>query len=386
MLRSSEKRRVGEAPTAMTASLSARAQGRPSRQAPGAQPEAVAHPPLVRLVFVDVLRLIATVQMIQGHSIAAVLAPSYRAGRVFAAWTFARGLTSVIFLFSAGFALALAQARAQQPAARMRRARRAGRLVLIGYAMHAPLGLLLGLAMPEGLRAWAAVDVLQCIGVSLLTLELLAWALASSTKRAIVTLALAAVAFGAAPYAQTLAPSGPLSPLADYLTPSAGSLFPLLPWSGYVLVGFALGSSTPARGKAVPGMLAASGVFALTLGLGLSRFVPALSRALAPGHSLMKLGAVLLLAALLSRALRNVKRLPTPCGELASATLFLYVSHVLILYADQVGLAHLLGAVHSPLFGVVLSLVLLVLCSGFVLVLGSLRGRSGSGTRAAQFP
>jgi hypothetical protein len=112
--------------------------------------------------------------------------------------------------------------------------------------------------------------------------------------------------------------------------------------------------------------------------------VPAVPRALAPGYSLIKLGCVLLLAALLARALRNVKRLPTPCSELASATLFLYVSHVLILYADQVGLAHLLGAAHSPLFAIMLALVLLVLCSAFALVLRSLRGRSGSGTRAAQ--
>ena len=47
----------------------------------------LSHPPVPRRVFLDVLRLIAAVQMIQGHAIDAVLAPAYRAGLGYQAWS-----------------------------------------------------------------------------------------------------------------------------------------------------------------------------------------------------------------------------------------------------------------------------------------------------------
>ena len=49
-----------------------------------------------RVVFIDVLRLIAAFQMIQGHTLDALLASELRRGPWFAAWTFARGLTSTV--------------------------------------------------------------------------------------------------------------------------------------------------------------------------------------------------------------------------------------------------------------------------------------------------
>src|ERR1700754_131712 len=88
-----------------------------------------------RLVFLDVLRLIAAVQMIQGHAVSAVLAPEYRHGVLFGLWSFARGLTSVIFLFSAGYSFALTS---------KRNWRRPLELVALGYLMHAPFAILLG--------------------------------------------------------------------------------------------------------------------------------------------------------------------------------------------------------------------------------------------------
>jgi hypothetical protein len=81
-----------------------------------------------------------------------------------------------------------------------------------------------------------------------------------------------------------------------------------------------------------------------------------------------------------------VSRLPRVLSQLASQTLFLYVSHVVILSADHVGLVHLFGYQHGPLFGVGLALVLLLVCGALALGLGSLRARSGSGTRAAPSP
>jgi acyltransferase len=337
-----------------------------------------------RLVFIDVLRLIAAFQMIQGHSIAAVLAPSHRAGLAFQSWTFLRGLTSVIFLFSAGFAFALAEQVAPTGPARTRRMRRALRLVLFGYALHTPLFALLTEPPSAWLATWSVVDVLQCIGVSLLSLELLCSLLKAPRLRVGLALVLALLAFFAASSSAqwTLSPASLLS--GNYLTARYGSLFPLLPWAGYLLVGFGLGTLCLRRSPAP--VLGWAALSALTLGALSWRALPLGLTAASPGYSLVKLGCVLLLSAALARALGHRERLPRLLSGLASETLFLYVSHVLVLYADGVGLAALLGNQHSPLFGAALALVLIGLSCAGALWLRSLRAPAASGTRAAPSP
>ncbi|MDB4975555.1 MAG: hypothetical protein JWN48_3896 [Myxococcaceae bacterium] len=347
--------------------------------------------PPSRLVFIDVLRLVAAVQMIQGHSVSAVLAPAYRHGLGYQCWTFARGLTSVSFLFSAGFAFALAEARGHLPLDRRRRAWRALRLILLGYLLHAPLGYLLhapapGAPLAAALRAWAAVDVLQCIGLSLLALELLTLSVRRARPRVVSGSTLALAALASAPALLPLSLSDLSLSFGNYLTPRYGSLFPLVPWAGYLFVGFVLGTASVRSPRHTAAWLLAAGALALPLGLLLSSTLPAWPAGVSPAYALVKLGCVLLLSALLAHSLRRVSRLPARASRLASQTLFLYASHTLLLYADDVGLAHWLGARHSPLFGVLLALVLLLACGAAALALGSLRGRSGSGTRAASSP
>lgn len=339
-----------------------------------------------RLVFIDVLRLIAAVQMIQGHSVASVLAPSYRHGAWFSGWTFARGLTSVIFLVTAGLSFCLAEGRGPDPASRKARVRRALGLVALGYLMHAPLGIALGAPVAQTLRAALQVDVLQCIGVSLLSLELLTFTVAGAMPRAVIAAGAGLAALFAAPLTWSLVFSDRWSWLGNYVSGQAGSLFPLLPWFGYVGCGFALGSLLlPTPRRLVPG-LSLAGATTLLLGLGLLSSYTDVTRGVSPAYSLVKLGCVLLLAALLAHLLRHVARLPGLLARLAGETLFLYLSHVVILYADQVGLESRLRDGHSPLFGVLLALGLLVSCSAAALGLRSLRRRSHSGTRGAQSP
>ena len=60
-----------------------------------------------RVLFVDVVRLCALLQMINGHTLDAVLALSERVGPGFERYRFARGLVSVAFLVVAGIAFFL---------------------------------------------------------------------------------------------------------------------------------------------------------------------------------------------------------------------------------------------------------------------------------------
>src|SRR5919204_4955693 len=64
-----------------------------------------------RVIFIDLARAVAVFLMIQGHTVSALLAPEYRAGRVFDLWVFQRGLTSCLFLLLSGFAFSIATSR-----------------------------------------------------------------------------------------------------------------------------------------------------------------------------------------------------------------------------------------------------------------------------------
>ena len=100
-----------------------------------------------RVVVVDALRLLATVQMVEGHTLDAVLALDLRSGAAFELWRWARGLTSVAFLFAAGLSFYLATVRRLDAhlasrAERRRRFTRGATLIGVGYALRAPLGAL----------------------------------------------------------------------------------------------------------------------------------------------------------------------------------------------------------------------------------------------------
>lgn len=304
-----------------------------------------------RVVFVDLLRLVASFQMVQGHTLDAVLAEAHRSGPVFDAWTWTRGLTSVAFLFAAGVSFHLAtlvrlDRHLAAPGAPRRRFERGLLLVALGYLMHAPfvaLGAESGVAA-AALRGMWIVDVLQCIGVTLIVLEALTLWLRDRTRLlwAVSLLGVGAVAL--APLAGSLRPEGVLAPVLHYLSPRAGSIFPLLPWSGYMLLGVAAGAAVAPDGGASSRPAAAArlcglGAAALLLGWGLGHAGTAAPQS----AGIVKLGAVLLLTALLAGLAMAVRRLPRVLETLAGETLVLYVSHVVVLYAGGIGLAHVVG-------------------------------------------
>ncbi|HEX4355464.1 MAG TPA: heparan-alpha-glucosaminide N-acetyltransferase domain-containing protein, partial [Polyangiales bacterium] len=298
-----------------------------------------AHGARTRVVFVDRLRFIAAFQMLQGHTVSALLAPSYRVGDLYAVWSAARGLTSVAFLFTAGLSFGLASGRpfasaTARSSARRARVLRALRLIALGYVLHAPLQLLWD---PSNARAaferFVAVDVLQCIGVSLLALEALAFALRSSRS----------FSFAAAAVGGTLLALAPLSHgaglphgIADYLSSDDGSLFPLLPWSAHVFIGAACAAFVRVNARTSLKLMAAA--FAL---LALRAFV---HEALVVDQ-LDRLACVMVASAALAL---STKRPPAWLETLAGQTLFLYVFHVLLVYGDGIGLVERIGPRLAP--------------------------------------
>src|ERR671936_776509 len=178
-----------------------------------------------RILAFDWLRGIAVIVMIQTHAL----------------------------IFSAGFSLALVQVRGAAQGARWPRVRRTlrrlGEVLLVATLvnwMWFPL-----LREPRWIFR---IDILHCIGLSLLiALPILAAFAPRPLVLRWIALALAAAAFGLSPLAEHV--RGPLASLANG---STGSVFPLLPWAGYVYLGASAGAAPGRRGLPAPARRAAA--------------------------------------------------------------------------------------------------------------------------------
>jgi uncharacterized membrane protein len=337
-----------------------------------------------RVMVLDLLRLAATFQMVQGHAIDAVLAPEFRTGTIHGAWLWLRGLTSVAFLVVAGLAFHLATLRdlprhRRDRTAVARRFRRAGLLIALGYALHFPVAIFSGdaAAAQGALQAAAIVDVLQCIGVTLLLLEGLALILPTARAVEITCCTLGAVVLALSPLLSDLDPRGPLLPLANYMTARGGSLFPLFPWAAHMLLGVGLCGlllGSRERGRVVRMMAAALVLVGGALAL------DAAGARLCADH-VSRLGWVLAGAALLGTFEPAARTWPTWTRRLAGETLFIYAFHVLLVYGHGVGLGSVIGERLAPLPAA--SIALFVLAVSAACALGYARAWAGLARRTA---
>jgi uncharacterized membrane protein len=346
-------------------------------------------PPAERLVFIDVLRLLAALQMIVGHTLDALLADTLRRGPGFAAWTFMRGLTSTAFFCAAGFSFVIATRGSRAQEGRPRRLARAGELVLVGYLLRLPLGIAWGEPPASAIRAFLLPDVLHCMAVALLVCEAIVAAFPRARSRAVCALVLGGAALAAAaPIAS--APGSSCGSLRALVDPGCGAPFPLLPWLGFPVVALGLASlcfDDVAVGSLARRLLAASA--ALGLGAAFAYGWPGQGARFGLGLSLTKLALVLALSALLAGVFAG-RRLPAGLTRLAGETLFLYAFHVPVLYAEHVGLRRVighrlgLGAAVAASAALVAASVLGAL--GYPALVTALRRRGPGGTSRPQRP
>ncbi|MFO0653691.1 MAG: heparan-alpha-glucosaminide N-acetyltransferase domain-containing protein [Polyangia bacterium] len=203
-----------------------------------------------RFGFIDWFRGLACILMIQTHAYDSWTKEPYRQGTW---WIWARlklgGLPARMFLFLAGVSLAMrfaSDARKAVPVADARRGAfsRGLEVFLIGYGFRIAEWLLGGGKVKDAL-SMLKVDVLQCIGLSLMITAFVASPRDLDEKRVPwKPLGLALVVAAIVPTLQKLgAPGGP-GPLVAYLWPGAHPLgqFPILPWLSYTLTGAAVGA------------------------------------------------------------------------------------------------------------------------------------------------
>ena len=289
--------------------------------------------------------------MIGVHTVNALLDPALRQGVLSAVVHFASGLVAPAFLLVAGFTFLLGNA-PEGTGRRTFRSRlprvlgRIGLIWLVGYLLHLPAYTLGDWRVRVGASGWQeflGVDVLHCIGASLLMLLVLRLVVPGGRALlgAVVLAGSLAVLLARPVWQADLATRLPLW-LSGYLAPFGTTLFPLLPWFGFVAAGAVLSllwTRTRAAGEEerFQRALLRTGLALALPGLALLVLVRDHLHLLvderpAPLFFLCRLGFVLLFVAAGLRACRGRAVLAPLIAWPARESLLFYVLHLKLLY------------------------------------------------------
>jgi len=307
-----------------------------------------------RIVLLDVMRAWAVFMMIQGHTIDALLSNSYYSGDslLFNIWQINRGLTAPIFLFGSGFAYVIATFRKMDGGGKLpasvifKRLRWIGVLFLIGSLMHLPAGTISSMfsLSPESWERFFHVDVLRLMSVTLLGMFTL-FMLARNRRRlftSALSIGLGFILIAPLIYQFDWASFTPLW-FAAWMTTATGSWFPVFPFAGYMFLGAAgaalyLKWQEEGRAAMLPKYYFIAGAV-----LFLAFFVPRefigwkithLGASSSIWLSFSRLSLVLLLWAGVGMLLQYVKNVPRIIQIAGQHTLFIYVSHIVVLYGS----------------------------------------------------
>ena len=331
--------------------------------------------------------------MIEVHVFNALLRPDLRETGWFRALNFVNGLVAPSFLFVSGFVFLVASQRRLNELRRFgpalgRQLKRVGQIWLIAYLLHLPPAPLGQYFSAFGHLDWSAfykVDILHCICATWLVLLASVVVIRSEGVLRIWLLTTALAATLLAPWMWRMELSPPLpAPLAAYFNDRLESLFPLFPWSGFMLAGALCAGLylSPSGGDRILPRFAALGLLLTALfGLLPARIAPNTAWAADPRPFFLRLGIVLvLLGACWWIGRRREPRTSSLFLTLSRESLFIYVAHIVFLFAPVWGgrsLAEVLGRTHGPAYCAVASAALIALMA----LAASLWARRARGSR-----
>ncbi|MHB8339444.1 MAG: heparan-alpha-glucosaminide N-acetyltransferase domain-containing protein, partial [Ignavibacteriaceae bacterium] len=136
-----------------------------------------------RIIFIDLMRAFAVFQMVQGHTVDALLSNNYRNmdSPVFVFWFFMRGMTAPIFMFTAGTVFMYLFRLAGEPFHSNPRVKKGIKrfflLLFLGYLLRYPTPTIINFSnvTREQWNVFFAVDVLHLIAFGLLFLMICAY-------------------------------------------------------------------------------------------------------------------------------------------------------------------------------------------------------------------
>lgn len=305
-----------------------------------------------RLIFIDLMRAFAVLQMVQGHTINSLLSPEYRTieSGFYYIWHTIRGFTAPIFMFTSGLAFTYLLRSVNIPFNQNPRVvkglKRVGLLLFLGYILRFPLGQIFdlsGISYAQWLTFYT-VDALHIIGMGLLFVIGLSYISEKFKISDNVSFTVAALFFFLlAPSVLTSNTFDTLPPiLRGFFTDRYGSLFPLFPWAGYVMAGAILGSFIANNKEFVKTRVFSYNlVFYGSLFVSLSAIISQLSI-----HGLiedkywveiiklvlLRTGVVIALYGFATIIEKKMSHCPKIVRMLGGNTLFIYVAHLMVLY------------------------------------------------------
>jgi uncharacterized membrane protein len=292
------------------------------------------------------------VLMIQGHTLDVLLTPASQYSRWYNYWLFCRGFTAPLFMTLSGFGFAIATLRhwddhLQFGPTVAKRLRRFAFFVILGYSLRLPVHSLRDLpwADADAWHGFMQVDVLQTIGFTLIALQLMVWILRTPRRLATVAGIVALVVVFTAPLAwhSSFLTSLPLGLSSILIGSTTGSLFPLMPWSAYILLGAALGVAYIKAGESNPIQLRRAipfGVLLFSIGLSLepvSRYLYGTENfwPTSPHLFIARIGFVAAALGIATYLERLIPIAPKTVQSLAEESLLVYFVHVVLLYGSR---------------------------------------------------
>lgn len=326
-----------------------------------------APPKKERLIFIDVMRGIAVLWMIEAHVVDALLAPQYKTGFIYWLISLTNGFVAVSFIFCAGAGFWLAAMRKSDDWRSFKKPlfdylRRLGVILVMAYWLHLPTIAFFNLFNMSDARwnIFAECDVLQTIVyTSLAALTILLIIPKKSWLPGIYIFCAAAI-FLAAPIVWAADPFAVFPRfVAACFAEMPISKFPLLHWGGFFFAGAAITHffmNAKDRKKFAwwlfLGGVAAMEFFYFTRDI--KFYYPGLDDwwHVAPGHSLFRLSCAIWvfgLLYLLENFYKN-RRIGNALTVSGQESLLLYLFHLMIVYGSVVnyGLKQYLGSVFDP--------------------------------------
>ena len=203
-----------------------------------------------RIVFIDQARALAILLMLVGHSLDQFLGEPARSGVVYQEYQFVRGISSVLFLMVSGFSFVIASFNRfddyMHSTPRLTaRLRRIALILFLGYVLH-----LWAPTLQQSIQSYSAehwerlvrFDVLQNIGFGLALLHLTLRVAGSPDRfwKIAVCMLLVVLVLARITYRPDVDALLPVS-IGAMVNRYHGSLFPVIPYTGYLLFGSVFG-------------------------------------------------------------------------------------------------------------------------------------------------
>ncbi|HRP01153.1 MAG TPA: heparan-alpha-glucosaminide N-acetyltransferase domain-containing protein [Candidatus Kapabacteria bacterium] len=197
-----------------------------------------------RLIFIDILRGLAVIWMIQTHTLS-LMANEFKTGLFYSLLNISNGFVAVTFLFCAGAGFWLAAEKKVSSYKRFEKPlwlylKRLGFILMLAYFLHSPIFSLskLSTLTDKQIMTFFQIDVLQTIVYSSLLALLLLLLTPKNIYIKYISLILTAVFFIVAQFTWYSNPFEYLPfPFAFFLAAPPISKFPLFPWAGYFFAG-----------------------------------------------------------------------------------------------------------------------------------------------------